>query len=747
MSCNRAQSYDRYMSGLSKIAFAFEHLQDAEGTMRQAFDALFVYTEQELQQSRQQAALGELRKQVTEVREDTERKLAEYAREVQNLAKDVAASEKKLNKSKDALSKALEAKTKMDAKDVMREQRKVTTEEESHYEFDNNGVKAKKQSVGTMLFAASIGGFDDKVQQVKSDLRAEKRKELKDQLLKAEKDVADDIRALLRAISNQDQMQLGLRRAYQHVDLRCKNTIRGALSAILDREEESTIARTETFSKLSVAVKGLDVEGDISEFIAQHVVDDIDGDGGSLILSSQALNILEDVMPKANRKTKRQSTKDSISSPSRGSSSSSTKEELDTDTNYDGNRQTEANADTEPDRSFPDPLIKDFCNLHLTRLFYAGVGNDDSEGTRERRKSIMASAFGSYLKDAVRAETESNGTKAPASGDTQAGTSAPTSPAQPKPPKPPRLPKPEQLLAGQAFTMPPANAFERLNGLTDLSPGSVLEHCRQYTLKSTVEDKMSRAYEESVEKSVCWLGECVRTQAGRDAFVTALNQFRSQKVDVGEAYYALAAVLWQTLDQCAGAVDIHTSKVIMMLSQTFYRMNVTDDSAPVKKSKRRGSANSARRGSNNLQSGDDAKDSDSEDEGEIKGRGVGVRKYLKELLTPHVIWKDGKFWEQVLWECAIEQLYTMPYDSPWYDLSASDRREAVRRVHNVVMSQVMAVEHSMLELGCTHELVREFVYRMCVIHQLSESQKQMLLAHLQSVADKEKEDEQIVETV
>ena len=58
------------------------------------------------------------------------------------------------------------------------------------------------------------------------------------------------------------------------------------------------------------------------------------------------------------------------------------------------------------------------------------------------------------------------------------------------------------------------------------------------------------------------------------------------------------------------------------------------------------------------------------------------------------------------------------------------RVEAVRRVHDVVFSQVMAITHSMLELGCSKVQTREFLYRMCVIHQLGESQRHILLGHL-----------------
>lgn len=58
------------------------------------------------------------------------------------------------------------------------------------------------------------------------------------------------------------------------------------------------------------------------------------------------------------------------------------------------------------------------------------------------------------------------------------------------------------------------------------------------------------------------------------------------------------------------------------------------------------------------------------------------------------------------------------------------RAMSVRRVHDVIFSQVMAITHSMLELGCSNEQSREFLYRMCVIHQLSEAQRQQLLQHV-----------------
>lgn len=47
-------------------------------------------------------------------------------------------------------------------------------------------------------------------------------------------------------------------------------------------------------------------------------------------------------------------------------------------------------------------------------------------------------------------------------------------------------------------------------------------------------------------------------------------------------------------------------------------------------------------------------------------------------------------------------------------------------------AQAMAITHSMIELGCSKLQTKEFLLRMCALHELSERQRQDLLAHLMS---------------
>jgi len=106
------------------------------------------------------------------------------------------------------------------------------------------------------------------------------------------------------------------------------------------------------------------------------------------------------------------------------------------------------------------------------------------------------------------------------------------------------------------------------------------------------------------------------------------------------------------------------------------------------------------------------------------------RRYLRELLIGHPLWAEARFWEHALWQLVIDQLQTIPNEVPWHDIDVAERDIAVKRVHEVIFSQVMAIIHSMLELGCSKARTKELVYRMSVIHQLTEAQRHFLIGHI-----------------
>jgi Sec-independent protein translocase protein TatA len=65
---------------------------------------------QEAHQSRQNIFLGDLRKSLSEIRTESQKRINDYQNQHAAIDKEVAAAEKKLTKSKDQLEKCLEHK-------------------------------------------------------------------------------------------------------------------------------------------------------------------------------------------------------------------------------------------------------------------------------------------------------------------------------------------------------------------------------------------------------------------------------------------------------------------------------------------------------------------------------------------------------------------------------------------------------------------------------------------------------------
>ena len=51
-----------------------------------------------------------------------------------------------------------------------------------------------------------------------------------------------------------------------------------------------------------------------------------------------------------------------------------------------------------------------------------------------------------------------------------------------------------------------------------------------------------------------------------------------------------------------------------------------------------------------------AESDDVGDDDRLADRGASNREYLKAPLMAHDLWKDQHFWEQALWQCAVEQV-------------------------------------------------------------------------------------------
>lgn len=155
--------------------------------------------------------------------------------------------------------------------------------------------------------------------------------------------------------------------------------------------------------------------------------------------------------------------------------------------------------------------------------------------------------------------------------------------------------------------------------------------------------------------------------------------------------------MWSLLTKCQAEQDIHTLKMAMMLSQTFYRERP------------------------------ESPDRDEEEPDKQGSKDRTSREYLKSALIKHPLWQDETFWDDACEKSIMEQLADADRNA-WHDLGREELRDMVLRVHNAVFAQIGAYAHSMVEFGCPRHRARQFVRRLCATYELSEDMRFMLMS-------------------
>ena len=207
-----------------------------------------------------------------------------------------------------------------------------------------------------------------------------------------------------------------------------------------------------------------------------------------------------------------------------------------------------------------------------------------------------------------------------------------------------------------------------------------------------------------------------RGQSSRQAILYELNNQRSKKTEViGETnFLSLCRLFSSFLSGCGReAIDVSNAKMLMILSQTFFHVNTTDDNTVDRES----------------------------------------RVYVKDEIVRHSIWACDDFWDHALEQCVSESLQksgvlmnyvkssvdvkaTPSKSIKWHDLAPSEYADAAAQVHSVVFAQLGTLAHSMLEMddGSGKGLLRacDFVRRLSIRYQLPLNLRITLLNHLQN---------------
>ncbi len=114
--------------------------------------------------------------------------------------------------------------------------------------------------------------------------------EAEEAIIRANAEVREAIRTLLRMIETRDHIQVASRRAYRALDHEVKTVVSDTLRNLVAREKESISARERALLKLEKAVEAVDTKKDIDEFSERYAREE-----DTLMLYSQALSLIGDI--------------------------------------------------------------------------------------------------------------------------------------------------------------------------------------------------------------------------------------------------------------------------------------------------------------------------------------------------------------------------------------------------------------------------------------------------------------------
>ena len=186
-------------------------------------------------------------------------------------------------------------------------------------------------------------------------------------------------------------------------------------------------------------------------------------------------------------------------------------------------------------------------------------------------------------------------------------------------------------------------------------------------------------------------------ESNRAMFVKLLNLQRSKVQDVSIGYDALSTLMCNYLDCCQKQSDVRSAKMIMIMSETFYRNKKIID------------------GTN-----DDSSN----------GR-TDTREYLQTHIRQHTIWQNPHFWEEAFFMSCREEV--MKHMERATELATSDPVEFKRVYVNICFGQLGSYVLNACTFGFGIKNVHAFIEKMCSVNDLSQEQHQMLIENCNAV--------------
>jgi|EP00945_MAST-04E_sp_MAST-4E-sp1_P008441 tetratricopeptide (TPR) repeat protein len=183
----------------------------------------------------------------------------------------------------------------------------------------------------------------------------------------------------------------------------------------------------------------------------------------------------------------------------------------------------------------------------------------------------------------------------------------------------------------------------------------------------------------------------------RQNLIRLMNLQRSKLQAIGEGFDDLVEVMNHFLDKCVEQNDVKGAKMMMIMSETFFRF-----------------VNSP----GNERDAADPKDGNEEIREE-------TREYLQESIKSHRIWHNQHFWEEAFFLSVREEVVKHKWQLE--EKQVSHESDFMRFYKNIIFGQLGSYALNMLNFGVELQATLKFIHKLCRVNKIEPEKNNMLI--------------------
>jgi tetratricopeptide (TPR) repeat protein len=229
----------------------------------------------------------------------------------------------------------------------------------------------------------------------------------------------------------------------------------------------------------------------------------------------------------------------------------------------------------------------------------------------------------------------------------------------------------------------------------------------KYALENFIKEIFLATSADALEKNVTVglrdeINRLLEKERNRKLVIRLMNIQRSKRQDVGPGFNLVVDIMNVFLDKCVQQNDVKGGKMMMIMSETFFRF-------------RKHTAGKSKGGEKIEKS---------------NTREMG-REYLQESIKNHRIWENPHFWEEAFFLSVREEV--VKHLKQVHDGSVNKESNFAEFYKNILFGQLGSYALNMLNFGVTLEVTLSFIRKLCVVNRIGDDKRMMLIENAKMV--------------